>query len=58
MLHEMRMRHMLQHRFYLNSNKSFLNDQITIDEPSNNKKKRKGKKIKRLRHEYGLIFLI
>jgi hypothetical protein len=34
----------LQHLFHLNNNKSFLKDQITLDEPSNNKKRVKRSK--------------
>lgn len=45
----------LQHLFYLNNNKSFLKNQITLDEFSNNKKR-----VKRSKglDTHGLIFLI
>jgi hypothetical protein len=44
----------LQHLFYLNNNKLFLKNQITLDELSNNKKK--SEKIKRPRHAWFNIF--
>jgi hypothetical protein len=45
----------LQHLFHLNNNKSFLKDQITLDEPSN--KKKRVKRSKGL-DTHGLFFLI